>query len=68
MPEHNITLADLEGLGLVEFDPVDYITSDEAAAAYITQAIETNDVTVLAAAISDIARARGLPKSLEHPA
>ena len=60
MSEHNITLADLEGLGLVEFDPAEYITSDEAAAAYITQAFETNDAAVFAAAIGDVARARGM--------
>jgi len=60
MSEHNITLADLEGLGLVEFDPAEYITSDEAAAAYITQALETNDAAVFAAAIGDVARARGM--------
>jgi probable addiction module antidote protein len=60
MSEHNITLADLEGFGLVEFDPAEYITSDEAAAAYITQALETNDAAVFAAAIGDVARARGM--------
>lgn len=60
MSEHNITLADLEGLELVEFDPAEYITSDEAAAAYITQALETNDAAVFAAAIGDVARARGM--------
>jgi probable addiction module antidote protein len=60
MPERNITLADLEGLGLVEFDPAEYITSDEAAAAYITQALETNDAAVFAAAVGDVARARGM--------
>ena len=58
MPEHNITSADMEGLGLVEFDPAEYIATDEAAAAYITQALETNDAAVFAAAIGDVARAR----------
>lgn len=35
MSEHNFTLADLNGLGLEDFDPAEYITSDEAAAVYI---------------------------------
>ena len=60
MTEHNITLSDLEGLDLEDFDPAEYITSDEAAAAYITQALATNDAAIFAAAIGDIARARGM--------
>lgn len=60
MSEHNITLGDLDGLGLEEFDPAEYITSDEAAAAYVTQALETNDAAIFAAAVGDIARARGM--------
>ncbi|MED5615785.1 addiction module antidote protein [Janthinobacterium sp. P210005] len=60
MTEHNIKLSDLEGLDLEDFDPAEYITSDEAAAAYITQALETNDAAIFAAAIGDIARARGM--------
>lgn len=57
MTEHNITLADLEGLDLDDFDPAEYITSDEAAIAYITQALETNDTGIFSSAIGDIARA-----------
>lgn len=60
MTEHNITLSDLEGLDLEDFDPAEYVTSDEAAAAYITQALETSDAAIFAAAIGDIARARGM--------
>lgn len=60
MTEHNITLSDLEGLDLEDFDPAEYITSDEAAAAYITQALATNDAAIFAAAVGDIARARGM--------
>lgn len=60
MTEHNITLSDLEELDLEDFDPAEYITSDEAAAAYITQALATNDAAIFAAAIGDIARARGM--------
>lgn len=60
MTEHNITLSDLEKLDLEDFDPAEYITSDEAAATYITQALATNDAAIFAAAIGDIARARGM--------
>lgn len=59
MTEHNITLSDLEGLDLEDFDPAEYLTSDEAAA-YITQALATSDAAIFAAAIGDIARARGM--------
>lgn len=60
MAEHNITLADLEGLGLEDFDPAEYITSDEAAAAYLTEALATNDAAIFASAVGDVARARGM--------
>lgn len=43
MTEHNIKLSYLEGLDREDFDPAEYITSDEAAAAYITQALASND-------------------------
>lgn len=60
MSEHNITPADLEGLGLEDFDPAEYITNDEAAAVYINEALATNDAGLLASAIGDVARARGM--------
>lgn len=60
MSEHNFTLADLNGLGLEDFDPAEYITSDEAAAVYINEALLTNDAALLASAIGDVARARGM--------
>ena len=37
---HNLTLADLEELELDEFDASEYLTSDEAIAAYLTEALE----------------------------
>lgn len=58
--KHGIKLADLDGLALEEFDPADYIASDEAAAAYITEALQTNDAAIFAAAVGDVARARGM--------
>ena len=60
MAEHNITLADLDGLGLEDFDPAEYITSDEAAAAYLTQALAANDAAIFASAVGVVARARGM--------
>ena len=58
--KYGIKLADLDGLALEEFDPADYIASDEAAAAYITEALQTNDAAIFAAAVGDVARARGM--------
>lgn len=60
MPNQDITLTELEALGLKIFDPAEYITSDEAAAAYINEALAENDATLLASAIGDVARARGM--------
>lgn len=56
----SITLADLEELGLQVFDPAEYITSDEAAIAYINEALAENDAALLASALGDVARARGM--------
>ncbi len=60
MTKHNITLADLEGLGLEDFDPAEYITSDEAAAAYLSEALAANDAAIFASAVGVVARARGM--------
>ena len=60
MPIENITPADLEGLGLEEFDPAEYIASNEAAAAYLTEALASNNAAVFASAVGDVARARGM--------
>lgn len=60
MSNQNITLADLKALDLQPFDPAEYITSDEAAAAYINEALAENDAAFLASAIGDVARARGM--------
>lgn len=60
MPIENITPADLEGLGLEEFDPAEYISSNEAAAAYLTEALASNNAAVFASAVGDVARSRGM--------
>jgi len=62
MPNQNITSADIKALGLQIFDPAEYITSDEAAAAYINEALTENNAALLASAIGDVARARGMSK------
>lgn len=60
MSEHNISLADLEGMEIEDFDAADYLTSDKAVAAYLTDVLESNDAALLAAAVGNIARARGM--------
>lgn len=45
---------------LAEFDVTEYLDSEEELAAYLTAVIEENDPALLAAAIGDIARARGM--------
>lgn len=42
------------------FDPTKYLDSDEAVAEYLTAIIEDHDPALLAAALGDIARARGM--------
>ncbi len=45
---------------LPEFDASPYLGSDEAVAAYLTDILEANDSALLASALGDIARARGM--------
>lgn len=45
---------------LPEFDAARYLDSDEAIAAYLTDILAVNDPALLAAALGDIARARGM--------
>lgn len=45
---------------LPEFDAAEYLHSEEDIAAYLTAVIEENDSSLLAAALGDIARARGM--------
>jgi len=45
---------------LPEFDAALYLDSEEAIAAYLTDILEANDAGLLAAALGDIARARGM--------
>lgn len=43
-----------------EFDAAEYFNTQEDVAAYLTTVLEENDPALLAAAIGDIARARGM--------
>ena len=45
---------------LPEFDATEYLDSEEAIAEYLTAMIEGGDSALLAAALGDIARARGM--------
>jgi probable addiction module antidote protein len=42
------------------FDPADYLDGDEAAAAYMSEALATNDPAFVADALGVVARARGM--------
>jgi len=45
---------------LSEFDASEYLNTEEEVAAYLTAVLEENDPGLLAAALGDIARARGM--------
>ena len=45
---------------LPEFDAAPYLDSEEAIAAYLTDILDANDSALLASALGDIARARGM--------
>ncbi len=45
---------------LPEFDPAEHLKSEEDVAAYLTAIMEANNPALLAAALGDIARARGM--------
>ena len=44
------------------FDPVDYLTTDEALAEYISAALETGDPEFIADSLGIVARAKGMAK------
>lgn len=43
-----------------QFDPAEYLTSDEAIAEYISAALETEDAAFIADALGVVARAKGM--------
>lgn len=50
-----VKIADLPG-----FDPADYLDSEEAITAYLNAILDENDDSLLAEALGDIAKARGM--------
>ena len=50
----------IKAAGLPEFDAAPYLDNEEAVAAYLTDILDANDPALLAAALGDIARARGM--------
>lgn len=45
---------------LPDFDPAEYLDSEQAVADYLTVVLEADDPALLAAALGDMARARGM--------
>ena len=60
MAEHDLIMSDLDGLEIDDFDPSEYLGSEQAVAAYLTEALESNDASMLATAVGNVARARGM--------
>lgn len=50
----------IKAADLPDFDAARYLDSEEAIAAYLTDILEPNDPALLAEALGDIARARGM--------
>lgn len=50
----------IKAADLPEFDAAPYLDSEKAIAAYLTDILEAGDPALLAAALGDIARARGM--------
>ncbi len=50
----------IKAADLPDFDAARYLDSEEAIAAYLTDILEANDPALLAAALGDIARSRGM--------
>lgn len=57
---NTLTLDDFVHLELDEFDVVDYLTSEDAIAAYLTSVLESGDSKHLAHALDNVMRARGV--------
>lgn len=50
----------IKTVDLPEFDAAQYLDDEAAIAAYITDILEAGDAALLAAALGDVARARGM--------
>ena len=53
---------------LSKYDIADYLDDDEMAAAYLDLAFESGDLSRIAAALGNVARARGMTKIAKSPA
>ena len=47
-------------LNTIPFDPAEHLVDDAAVAAFLEEAIATNDAGIIAKALGDVARARGM--------
>ncbi len=47
---------------ITDFDPAAYLDSEETIAKYLTVTLEENDPDLLLAALSNVAKARGMPQ------
>lgn len=57
---NELTLDDLEGLELTDWDAAESLTSDEAIAAFMSDIIAAGDHDLFNSALGDVARARGM--------
>jgi probable addiction module antidote protein len=60
-----LKLEDMEGLGLEEFDPAQYLTSPETIAAYMTEILAEGNVALFQSAMEDVMRAQGVANVAE---
>ena len=51
---------------IADFDPADYLENDEMIAGYLSDALETQDVSFIADAIGVVARAKGMKRVAEN--
>ena len=47
---------------ITDFDPAEYLDSEETIAEYLTVTLEENDPALLLAALSNVAKARGMAR------
>ena len=50
-----------------KFDAADYLKSPEAVAAYLTEALATDDAAYICTALDTIARAKGMSSKAKEP-
>jgi probable addiction module antidote protein len=50
----------IKATDLPQFDAANYLGSEQSIASYLTDILEANDAALLASALGDIARARGM--------